>query len=204
MAPCDIKRFKNDHFLEKVFDNLTKKYFLELVKYNKKMKERLDLTINDYKEYCETYSSIEIEIIPKKKGKGKFINIKEEDKQYYHIYFNDNEEEVKRYNINEEEDVTKINIRIDYQILSFEKLFYWCECIESTNFKKFYRNNINNMSGMFYLCSSLKEINLSNFNTNNVIYKRYLFHGCSSLKIICSDEFKKNFTNDYPNLTFLS
>ena len=141
MAQCDIKRFKNDHFLKKVFDNLTKKHFLELVKYNKKMKERLDLTINDYKEYCETYSSIEIEIIPKKKGKGKFINIKEEDKQYYHIYFNDNEEEVKRYNINEEEDVTKINIRIDYQILSFEKLFYWCKCIESINFKKFYRNN---------------------------------------------------------------
>ena len=45
-------------------------------------------------------------------------------------------------------------------------------------FKKFYRNNINNMNDMFYGCSSLKEINLSNFNTNNVINMNYHNPGC--------------------------
>ena len=46
--------------------------------------------------------------------------------------------------------------------------YCWCECIESINFKKFYRNNITDMSCMFRGCSSLKDLNLKNFNTNNV------------------------------------
>ena len=65
--------------------------------------------------------------------------------------------------------MTKIKIIIDYQVKSFKELFSRCECIESINFKKFYRNNnITNMSYMFFGCSSLKELNLTNFNTNNV------------------------------------
>ena len=42
-----------------------------------------------------------------------------------------------------------IKIIIDCHVESFKELFYDCECIESINFNKFYRNNINNMSGMF-------------------------------------------------------
>ena len=61
-----------------------------------------------------------------------------------------------------------IKIIIEYQVESFDRLFYKCKCIESINFKKFNRNNINIMSCMFSYCSSLKELNLNNFNTNNV------------------------------------
>ena len=50
------------------------------------------------------------------------------------------------------ENVKKIKIIIDYQIKSFEGLFEDCECIEYINFKKFYRNNINNMKSMFCGC----------------------------------------------------
>ena len=118
--------------------------------------------------------------IPAKDKYGKFINIKENDKLYYHIYFNDNKEEIKnKYEIKEEDKITKIKIMIDYQVKSFKELFYWCKCIESINFKKFYRNNITDMSDMFYECSSLKELNLNNFNTNNVTNMRYMFSGCS-------------------------
>ena len=39
-----------------------------------------------------------------------------------------------------------IKIIINYQVKSFENLFRDCNCIESINFKKFYKNNINNMS----------------------------------------------------------
>ena len=99
------------------------------------------------------------------------ISIDENGKLYYHIYFNDNKEEIKNkykiykvdgvtkheYYIDEEDQVTKIKIIIDYQVKSFEKLFKWYNCIESINFKKFYRNNITNMGGMFFECSSLKE-----------------------------------------------
>ena len=94
--------------------------------------------------------------------------------------FNDNKEEIKNsYKIEEEDKVTKIKIIIDYQVKSFLILFSWCKCIESINFKKFYRNNITDMSYMFYGCSSLKELNLNNFNTNNVTNMSYMFYGCS-------------------------
>ena len=142
---------------------------LELIKYNQKLQQKLNIHINNYREYSENYSPIEIEIKPAKNKYGKFININKEDELYYHIYLND-EEEIKKTILDKNKDkhVEKINIKIDYQIKSFKQLFYDCQCIESINFKKFIRNNINNMSDMFRNCSSLKELNLSNFNTINV------------------------------------
>ena len=83
--------------------------------------------------------------------------------------------------------MTKIKIIIDYQVKSFKKLLCKCECIESIKFKKFYRNNVTDMSFMFNECSSLKELNLSNFNTNNVNNISRMFCGCSNdlkMKII--------------------
>ena len=92
---------------------------------------------------------------------GEFINIKKEDEEYYHIYYNDNKEkEIKRTYFNENDKISKINIIIDYQVKSFKKLFDDCKFIESINFKKFYRNNINNMNGIFKDCYLLKKINL--------------------------------------------
>ena len=40
-------------------------------------------------------------------------------------------------NINIEEEIKIIKIIIDYQVKSFEKLFYNCDCIESIYFKNF-------------------------------------------------------------------
>ena len=148
-----IGNIKSNYILSKIYDNIPK------------IQKRLNLDIKYYKEYSEIFSSIEIEIIPTKDKYGKFININENDKLYYHIYFNDNGEEIKnKHEIKIEDKVTKIKIIIDYQVKSFKDLFYGCICVESINFKKFYRNNINNMSYMFSYCSSLKQINFSNFN----------------------------------------
>ena len=172
-----LENIKSRYILSKLYNIIPKKKKLVIVKYNKRIQNRLNLDVKDYKEYCE----IEIEIIPIKDGCGKFINIDENDKLFYHIYFNDNEEEIEnKYEIKEEDKVTKIKILIDYQVKSFKELFYNCECIESINFKKFYRNNITDMSWMFYECSSLKELNLKNFNTNNVINMTHMFNRCSS------------------------
>ena len=164
-----LESLKSDYFLQKLYDNMTIKKKLQIVKYDKNVQNRLDLGIKDYKEYSETYSSIEIEI-PAKGKYGRFIYIDENDELYYHIYFNDDKEEIKNkykiytedgmikheYYIDEEDKVTKIKIIIDYQVKSFKKLFDNCKCIESINFKKFYINNITYMIFMFYLCSSLK------------------------------------------------
>ena len=120
-----IDNIKSRYILSKIYNNITKKKKLEIIKYNKKIQNRLNLDVKDYKEYSE----IEIEIIPRKKKYGKFININENDKLYYHIYFNDNKEEIKnKYKIDEKDKVTKIKVIIDYQVKSFEGLFYWCKC----------------------------------------------------------------------------
>ena len=82
-----------------------------------------------------------------------------------------------------------IKIIIDYQVESFERLFsnnY--DFIESIYFKKFIRNNINNMSFMFYNCCCLTSLNLSNFNTNNVNDMRSMFSGLNkNCKVISID-----------------
>ena len=66
------------------------------------------------------YSSIEIEIILRKNKYESFINIKEEDKEFYHIYFNNNKkDEIKRTNLNEDERVSKINIIIVIKLHHF-------------------------------------------------------------------------------------
>ena len=176
-----FKNVKSNFILSKVYHTLSKKKLLDRIKYNRELKKRININIKDYKEYSEIYSSIEIEILPLINKYGKFINIIKEDEKYYHIYFDNNKEEIKRVYFNKNENIKKIKIIIDYQVKSFEYLFYARDCIESINFKKFNRNNINNMEYMFSGCSSLKKLNLSNFNTINVTNMGYMFFGCSSL-----------------------
>ena len=186
------ENLKNDYFLQKVFNNLEKKKLLNIVKYNKNIKKRINININDFKEYSEKYSSIEIEIKTVNNKYSKFINIKAEDEKYYHIYLNNNKEEIKMKHINEDEEINIIKIIIDYQVKSFEGLFYNCKYVESINFKRFCRNNITNMYSMFSYCSSLKELNLKNFNTNNVTNMGSMFSGCSSLKELNLNNFNTN------------
>ena len=188
-----FKHLKSNYILKKLFKNLSKMKLLDIIKYNKNMKHRLNISIKNYKEYSEIYSSIEIEIRIVNNEYGKFININTDNEKYYHIYFNNNkEEEIKRNYINKYENIKIkiINIIIDYQVISFKDLFSFCECIEAIYFKKFYRNNINNMFAMFYVCSSLKELNLNNFKTDNVIDMSLMFGECTSLNKLNLNNFK--------------
>ena len=178
----EFKNLKSDYFLRKICDYLQRKKSLEIFKYNKKIQKRLNISINNYKEYSEIYSSIEIELIPVKNNYGKFINIPVNEKDYFHIYYDERKDEIKDNMSVDSYEVSKIKIIIDYQVKSFKCLFNNCKCIELISFKKFYRNNIIDMRNMFLGCLSLKELNLSNFNTNNVTNMNRMFSGCSSLK----------------------
>ena len=91
-----FENVKSNYILKKLFYNLLKKKSLDIIKYNKNIQKRINISIKDYKEYSEIYSSIEIEIKPIKNEYGKFINIVKENEIYYHIYFNDNKEEIKK------------------------------------------------------------------------------------------------------------
>ena len=153
----DYKNIKSVYILKLIFNNLHIKKLLEIYRYNKYMQNKLKISIEDYKDYSKIYSQIEIEIIPEKNKYGKFININKEDEKYFHIYFNNNNEEIKRKEIDESDKIENILIKIDYQVKSFEKLFSECNIIKYINFTNFLRNNINNMSKMFQKCSSLQR-----------------------------------------------
>ena len=81
-----IENINSKFNLAHIFNNLQKHKFLNIIKYNKTLQNRLDLNIKNYKECSELFTPIEIEIIPAEKKYGKFINIKyEKQKIYTHI-----------------------------------------------------------------------------------------------------------------------
>ena len=185
-----FKKIRNKYILKIIFGNIQESKLFRIVNYNKNIQKRLDKNLKDYIKY---YKKIILEIIPiNKNDKNTFINYKEKQEQYFHIYFNDEKEEKYRNYFNKDENVTKIKIIIDGHIRSFYGLFYDCVCIEKINFTKFNRKDIINMSNMFYECSSLKELKLNNFNTNNVKNMRSMFSGCSSLKELNLNSFNTN------------
>ena len=49
-----------------IFDNLKEDKKLNIIKNNKRIQNRLEMDIKDYKKYSEMYTSIEIEAIPQK------------------------------------------------------------------------------------------------------------------------------------------
>ena len=197
-AKSQIKKIRSKYILQIIFHDIKMKILFNVVKYNKDLQKKIDINIKDYKEYSEIYSSIEIEIKPVNNKNGQFIH--KENENYYHIYFNDSKEEIKRNYLKENENVNKLKIILDYQIKSLGRLFLNCECIESLYFKKCNRNNINNMELMFYGCSSLKEINLSHISTNNVTNMGGMFFGCSSLKELNLSNFN---TNNVKNMGYM-
>ena len=216
-------KIRSNYMLKRIFSHLSTTRLLDTIRYNKKLQNKLNKDINDYKKYLQ----IEIEIIPFKNIYGNFINIpNQNDENYYHIYFDDNKEEIKRHYINQSDNVNKITIVIDYEIKSLYMLFKECPCIKIMNFLKFKRNingdmsylfsnyksieeinfyefkisNATNFSFMFYECSSLKRLNLSSFKTDNVIDMRGMFYGCKSLQELNFSNFN---TNNVTNMSYM-
>ena len=191
-----FENIKSDFILKKIFNIMKKNKFLDIIKYNKKLQKRFNLSINDYKDYFQLYSPIEIELEIFRYNHGNFINISNDEKEYYHIYFDDSKEEIKRNYFNKDDYVKNIKIIIDYQVKSFNELFAFCKCINSISFKKFHRTNITDTVKMFDTCLLLKEIDFSNFNTDNVTEMSYMFSGCSLLKELVLSNFNTNNVTD--------
>ena len=195
-----LDKIRSPYILQNIFSivrNFKRK--LEIVRYNKNMQKRLGVDITQYK----MFATIEIELIPAKNKYGKFININnQEENQYFHIYFNDSNEEINRNYLLENEKIDKIIIIIDFKVTSFYELFSYCECIESISFTNFYRKNINNMSFMFYKCTSLTKINFSNYITMNVENMSCMFYECSLLKELDLSNFNTDNVTDMSNMFY--
>ena len=113
---------KSDYFIQKLFDYMEKRISLKIIKCNINIQKRLNIDINNYKDFSEKFSSIELEIIPIQNECGSFIKIEEKDKKYFHIYFNNNKEEIQKTELNEEDRVSKINMKNNLKIIIKFKL----------------------------------------------------------------------------------
>ena len=188
-----LAEIKSLFVLKKVLHNTNNSKKFEIIKYNKKLQNKLYINIDQYKKY----STIEIELIPAKNKYGKFININnKEEVKYFHIYFNDINKEIKRNYILENDKINKIKVIIDFQVTSLYQIFIDCTCIESISFINFYRKNITNMSFMFYKCTSLKKINFSNYMTINVTNMSCMFYECSLLEELDLSNFNTGKVNN--------
>ena len=116
-SKVEFKNLKSNYFLLQIFDIMKKNRALKIIKYNKILQKRLNLNIINYKECSQLYSSIEIELkLNDIEHDDKFINISDDLKEYYHIYFDNSNEEIKRNYLKEKEKINIIKIVIDYQL----------------------------------------------------------------------------------------
>ena len=179
-SQATLKSVRSRYILDKIFDNLSLHRALDIIKHTKKLQNKLNKGLKDYKNYFQ----IELELIPTDDALGEFINIPKFNESQYHIYFNESRRERKLYKINKSDKVKKINVKIDKykNNNSLYKLFSQIQCVKEIRFKKFYRKDIQNMSYMFEGCVSLEKVCFYNFNTDSVTNMAHMFSGCKSLK----------------------
>jgi len=199
-----LEKIKNKNILKKIFRQLKEVSYLRILKYNKQLKKRLNISKSQYEGYYKI--ELELKIYPMSFGNCRFINIKDKDKLFYHFY--SGKKEIKHNYITNKSKIRKIKIIIDKKVNSFKGLFKNCKSIKEIKIIKFNRknildmsemfsgcsfltklnsekiitNNVQDMSNMFDGCTSLVSLNLSNFNTSNVVDMDYMFYRCNKLK----------------------
>ena len=65
-----LKNVKSHYIIQLIFEYMTERKYLEVIRYNKSIQKRINININHYKAYSEEYSSIELDIIP---IKGEYV-----------------------------------------------------------------------------------------------------------------------------------
>ena len=104
-----INEIKSKYILKRIFHILEPNKLFKIIKYRKSLQKRLDLNIKDYKEFGQIIIELEINKAKSslKKTLNYFINTAKYDKSYYHIYFDDNKEEIKRNYITLSDNIKK-------------------------------------------------------------------------------------------------
>ena len=109
-----LKEVKSKLILKKIISCIQSEKLMKIIFHNKNLQKKLYLSINDYKKLCNV--EIEMENIYRKiKEDAYFIHyLNEETSSFYHIYFDNNKEGMKRNYLTTEDKITKIKISIDY------------------------------------------------------------------------------------------
>ena len=187
------KGINSKYFMLLIMDNLSEKTLLKLIHHNKELQHIKNISLNDYK----TYMNIEIELIPKDNliGGEIFINFIN-DSSLFHIYFNDNPEEVKENYIIKNKNINKIKVILEKEIKSLRGLFKDCKCLKEVYFTKFNRKDITDLGEIFENCTSLVKLDLSKIHTDNVTKMDWMFYKCEALLELNVDNFKTENVTD--------
>ena len=170
-------------------EHLRKKCYFTLAQHSKSLQEKLEINLEDYKEYYYTRNKrIEFELIPISKlvpDTNYYFIKRKEPKDYYHIYFNnDKNNEIKRNYITYKDKIKKITIKLDKELKSLAGLFTDCTVIKEIKFTKFYRDDFTDLKELFYGCLSLEKLDVTEFKTSNVKNMNWMFARCESLKVL--------------------
>ena len=176
-----MEKIRSQFILKKIFKNLCRKKYLQIIKYNKKIQKKGDISLIEYKEY----NQIEIILKYDLSLKEKYINIIENNKPYIHIYnIKQNEIHVGIMNHSIIYKISEIKIIIDNEVKSLKGLFKNCVSIIYINFIKCNRKDIISTSELFFGCDRLIKLNINNLKTDKVTDTSYMFFNCSALKDI--------------------
>ena len=187
------KGINSKYIMLQIMDNLSEKTLLKLIHHNKELQHDINISLNDYK----TFMNIEIELIPKDNliGGEIFINFIN-DSSLFHIYFNDNPEEVKENYIIKNKNINKIKVILEKKIKSLRGLFKDCKCLKEVYFTKFNRKDITDLGEIFENCTSLVKLDLSKIHTDNVTKMDWMFYKCEALLELNVDNFKTENVTD--------
>ncbi len=188
-------KIKSKYILKIIFSYINPKISLGIIKYNKKIQSKLELSLEDYKEY----NQIEIDVIPidyLPKKSNNIIFIEKGTEPYFHIYINGKERKRKKY-LKKTDNAKIIKVIIDPEIKSFKYLFDECKYIKEVNIIKCNRNDIINTSFMFSFCRNLEKLNLSKLKTDNVTNMSYMFQCCDKLSELNITNIDTSKVDDY-------
>ena len=187
----NIHSIKSIYILKIIIQNIQKIKLLNIIRYNKSIKEKLNLDINDYKnEYSKI--KIEIELFQHKMTDSDCYIFNEkssqklgEDLPIIGDDFNSGESEKKKlitydfirrksqfesfYHINFDDDLTEIK---DDYIKENDKV---------SKIKIIIDYEVDSLDTLFYDCSIIKKINFIHFTRNNIKTISHMFKYCRDL-----------------------
>ena len=130
---------KNNLILKIIIQNISQKICLKLFKYSKKFKNKLNIDKKEYKTYLQI--EVELKLVDKEhyyNDEIKFINYID-GRSNYHIYLDNEKNEIQRNYITKEENVSKIKVIIDKNVKKLNGLFSCRDLISEISFIKFNR-----------------------------------------------------------------
>ena len=92
------KKIKSNYILKEIFDNLSEKKLLKIIKVNKNIQKCLNKGLKYYKNFYERIE-IELELLKKATYPNTFINYQKKNENYFHIYFDNDMKKKSKKNL---------------------------------------------------------------------------------------------------------